>query len=93
MMISSSFCDVPGSKCVWCLCTTSNPAPKLQPDVTTEIHDTANTSRNSNLYNVFLDLPVDTNDRLSRTLPPSFSKWRWDLKLSRIELPARQKTP
>ena len=90
MMISPSFCDVPESKCVQCLFTTSNQAPKLQPDVTAEIPDTANTS---NLYNVFLDLPVDNNDRLSRTLPPSFSKGRGDLNLSRIELPARQKTP
>ena len=48
-MISPSFCDAPGSKHVRCLCTPYNPAPKLQPEVTAEIHDTANTSRNSNL--------------------------------------------
>ncbi len=77
-MISPSFCVAPGSKHVLCLCTPYNPAPKLQPDVTAEIHDTANNSRNSNLYNVFLELPVDTNGRLSRTLPLSFSKGRGD---------------
>ena len=62
-------------------------ATNQQPSVTTEIRDITNSSRDSNFDNVFLDLPSDANDRLSKISPPSMSRVGRDLNLSQIELP------